>query len=114
VVVSSRGVEPKPFRCDVARDGDVVRITLEGELDIATSPAVEGVLREPCDDGIRRRVLDLSGLTFMDSSGLRTILSAQASSRRDGWALALVPGPPAVQRIFEITGVKDRLRFVEP
>ena len=90
-----------------------MRITLEGELDIAPSPAVDGVLREPCDDGIRR-VLDLSGLTFMDSSGLRIILSAQASSRRDGWALALVPGPPAVQRIFEITGVKDGLRFVEP
>jgi anti-anti-sigma factor len=113
VAVPSGGAEPKPFRCDVAREGDVVRITLEGELDIATSPTVEGVLREPCDNGIQRRVLDLSRLTFMDSSGLRIILKAQASSRRDGWALALVPGPPAVQRIFEITGVKAGLSFVE-
>ena len=91
-----------------------MRITVEGELDIATAPKVEGALREPSDEGIQRRVLDLSGLTFMDSSGLRTILSAQAASRRDGWVLALVPGPPSVQRVFEITGVKDGLRFVEP
>ena len=109
----TRGTNAKPFRCDVARDGNDLRITLEGELDIATSPQVDAVLREPCENGVRRRVLDLAGLTFMDSSGLRIILSAHATARREGPSLVLVPGPPSVQRVFEITGMKDDLRFVE-
>ena len=113
VTALTRGIDAKPFRCDVARDGDDLRITLEGELDIATSPQVEAVLHEPCDDGVRRRVLDLAGVSFMDSSGLRIILSAHAAARREGPSLALVPGPPSVQRVFEITGMKDELHFVE-
>lgn len=109
----SRGSEAEPFRCAVARDGVALRITLAGELDIATAPHVEAVLREPCEDGVDRRIVDLSGLTFMDSSGLRIILSAHAAARREGPPLTLVAGPPSVQRVFEITGVVDRLRFVE-
>ena len=112
VTALTRGLDAKPFRCDVARDGDDVRITLEGELDLATSPQVEAVLREPCDHGVARRVLDLSGLTFMDSSGLRVVLVADAAGRRDGPALVVVKGPPSVQRVFEITGVLGGLRFV--
>ncbi len=59
-------------------------------------------------------MLDLRALTFMDSSGLRIILSANAAARRDGWRLQLVAGPPGVQRIFEICGVTGSLRFVDP
>jgi anti-sigma B factor antagonist len=99
------------FRCHVARDGDVVRVTLAGELDLATAPEVEPAL---CSNGVARRLLDLRDLTFMDSSGLRLILKAHAAARRDGWALEIVPGPPAVQRVFQICGVEDDLRFVAP
>lgn len=103
--------EPQQFRCEVARDGEVVRITLAGELDLATTPEVEPVLRA---NGVRQRVLDLRELTFMDSSGLRLILSAHAAARRDGGILEIVPGPPSVQRVFQICGVEDELRFVAP
>lgn len=107
-------IETRSFRCDVARDDGAVRITVEGELDLATAPAVEAALREPVDGDLERRVLDLRAVTFMDSSGLRTILSANGAARREGWSLQIVPGPPAVQRIFEICGVADGLRFVAP
>ncbi len=100
--------EPEVFRCDVAHDGDVVRITLAGELDLSTAPEVEPVLRA----GVRQRVLDLSRVTFMDSSGLRLILAAHVAARRDGAVLEIVPGPPSVQRVFQICGVEDELRFV--
>jgi anti-anti-sigma factor len=105
-----------PFRCEVTHDGDGVRITLEGELDIASAPALESALRGSVngDAPSERRVVDLRGLTFMDSSGLRAILSANGAARRDGWKLQIVAGPPAVQRIFDICGVADGLRFVEP
>ncbi len=102
---------PQPFRCEVTRDGEVVRIALAGELDLARAPEVEQVLR---GNGVAQRVLDLRELTFMDSSGLRLILSAHAAARRDGAILEIVPGPPSVQRVFEICGVEDELRFVSP
>ena len=89
-----------------------MRITLEGELDLATVSALEAALREPVDP--HRRVLDLRGLTFMDSTGLQTILRANRAARRAGWSLQIVAGPPAVQRVFEICGVADGLRFVDP
>jgi anti-sigma B factor antagonist len=101
--------EPEPFRCDVARDGDVERITLAGELDLSTTPEVEPVLRS---NGVPQKVLDLSRLTFMDSSGLRLILAAHVAARREGAILEIVPGPPSVQRVFQICGVENELRFV--
>src|SRR3954451_1822572 len=105
--------EPERFRCDVAHDGEVVRITLAGELDLATATEVEPALRPNGAKGARRRLLDLTELTFMDSSGLRLILKAHSAARREGWSLEIVPGPPTVQRVFQICGVEDELRFVE-
>ena len=63
--------------------------------------------------GSRRLILDLSGLEFMDSSGLRCILDHDAELRQKGVKLVLVPGPPAVQRVFEITHTKAHLSFAD-
>lgn len=110
-VMRRNDFEPMPFRCDIAHDGDAVRITLAGELDLDSTSKVEPLLRE---NGAQRRVLDLRELTFMDSSGLRLILSAHSAARREGTMLQIVPGPPAVQRVFQICGVEDELLFVGP
>jgi len=61
----------------------------------------------------RRIVLDLSNLDFIDSSGIRLILAADARSRMDGDRLRLVRGRQSVHRVFELTGVAERLRFVD-
>jgi len=50
-------------------------------------------------------VIDLSGLTFMDSTGLTLLLELDAESRRDGFALSIVKGPPQVHRALEISGL---------
>lgn len=109
-------VQSKRFRCDVVHDDDGVRVTLEGELDLATAAEVDAALRESIESAVEpeRCMVDLRGLTFMDSSGLRTILGAGRAARRQGRSLTLVAGPPAVQRVFEICGVADGLRFVDP
>jgi anti-sigma B factor antagonist len=100
-----------PFRCDVAPERDAVRVVPCGELDIATTPQLERQLRELHEAGFRRIVLDLRGLRFMDSTGLRLIMGQDALARADGHAFTLVAGPPAVQRIFELACVLDRLDF---
>ncbi len=48
----------------------------------------------------------------MDSSGLRLLLRWDAEARRDGFSLQLVPGPAPVQRVFELTGMTERLPFI--
>lgn len=87
-------------------DDAVIRVT--GELDLATSPRLERAIGEAfgLGGGI---VLDLSGLSFMDSSGLRVVLQLDASCRSAGRRLRIVRGPPVVQRVFELTGTAERL-----
>ena len=95
------------------RDGDVHAIRLFGELDLATAGAVQAELERAEAGDARALVLDLSGLTFMDSSGVRVVVTAHARSRADAGRLELVRGPAAVQRVFEICGVAELLPFVE-
>ena len=58
-------------------------------------------------------VLDLRGLAFIDSTGLRLIVSADARAREQGRRLAVVRGPEAVQRIFRVTRLDERLDMVD-
>jgi anti-anti-sigma factor len=101
------------FRCDVVRDGRSARLRALGALDLATVSELDAAVAELLAEGFQRLVLDLSALEFIDSTGLRSILDLDARSRQDGFSVALVPGPRAVQRVFEITGTAPHLRFVE-
>lgn len=87
-------------------EGGVV-IGLSGELDLSVEHEVQGAI-----DGVDRNdriVIDLRKLSFMDSTGLRLILRADSMCRERDRPLRLLPGPPAVQRVFELAGVEDRL-----
>ena len=57
-------------------------------------------------------VLDLRGLEFMDSSGLRLVVLADMRAREAGRRFALVTGPETVHRVFEITRMSERLDFL--
>ena len=59
-----------------------------------------------------RHILDLRRVSFLDSDGLRLALDLHAAASGDGFELELVPGPPHVQRVFEVTGTLDALPFV--
>jgi anti-sigma B factor antagonist len=104
---------PEPFRCDVETLHGKIHLRPRGEIDLATAPLLESALRELRDTGFDHLVVDLRSVTFLDSTGLRLLLSWDEVARREGLDFELVPGPPPVQRLFGITGVRDRLRFVE-
>jgi anti-sigma B factor antagonist len=87
-------------------------LVLKGELDMACSPVLDETLRDVCADQTDDVVLDMSRLTFLDSTGLRSILLAGALCESHGCGLSLIPGPPQVQRLFEVTGLTDRLPFL--
>jgi anti-sigma B factor antagonist len=88
-------------------DGSVV--APRGELDMTTQGDLRGALERQAARGAV--TLDLSGLSFLDTSGLRLVLETAEASRRDGFAFTVVPGNRAVQRLFDVAGVTHLVPF---
>jgi anti-sigma B factor antagonist len=106
-------VAPLAFHTTLTSAGDAL-IVLSGELDLSgAGPLDEEIDRLASEDGVRRVVLDLRELEFMDSSGLRLVALAERRLGAAGRELVLVRGPEAVQRVFEITRMDDHLTFVD-
>lgn len=101
------------FRIESHDDAGVTHVTLAGEFDLAGVQQFESVLGELEAESPETLVIDLSGLDFMDSSGLRALVMADQRARRAGRRLAIVPGPPPVRRVFEITQLDDRLDLID-
>ena len=93
------------------RDAGVV-IELAGELDLATAPIIEEAIAQAEATRPPLLVLDLSGLTFMDSTGLRIVLAADAAARRETRRLVVVRGPDPVHRVFLMALLDRRLEIV--
>jgi anti-sigma B factor antagonist len=106
-------VAPLTFTTTLTSAGDAW-ISLTGELDLsATTSLEEEISRLAEHDGVRRVVLDLRELEFMDSTGLRMVALAERRLRAADRELALVRGPDTVQRVFAITRMDEHLAFVE-
>ena len=101
----------EPFTCNVTPQRDHVLVAPRGDMDMATVGMVEAELRRLRDSGFDHIVLDLGGLTFMDSSGLHLLTRWANDATQDGFVFELEPGPPAVQRVFELTSMTDLLPF---
>jgi len=92
--------------------GDAVRVALRGELDLEHAYTFDEELKRL--EGTRPSclVLDLRGLTFLDSCGLARLLAARRRARREKRRVLLVRGTPAVQRLLAITAVGDHFETV--
>ena len=98
---------------DTREQEGAVHLALIGELDLSTVEKVEEELRKVEDGGAETVVLDLTSLSFLDSTGLRTIVTADQRARKSGRRLAIVKGPDTVHRVFTITRLDERLDMVE-
>ncbi len=83
-----------------------------GELDLATTADVQRELDRAERSDAAEIVLDLSNLTFIDSTGIRLVLHAHERSCADGDRLKLLPGRDQVHGVFRLCGLTDRLPFV--
>ena len=99
------------FDVVVERRGGRLLASPAGELDLATAPQLIAALR--AHDDCERLVIDLRGLDFMDSSGLRLLVSEHARAREGGYELQLVRGGPEVSRLLRLTRLDERLPFVD-
>jgi anti-anti-sigma factor len=109
------GSWPAPFSVSVDERPDHTVITVGGELDLATAPQLEETLLPRLRDG-GHAVLDLRGLDFMDSTGVRVIVAAHLAAQEHGGRFVLVRTPQdgAVGRVLEISGLDGVLEIVEP
>jgi anti-anti-sigma factor len=101
------------FRVDVRSAPDRVVLELHGELDLLGTPTLEKAVERVEEGAPAIVVLDLSDLQFIDSAGLRVILTAHEHAQQHDWDLALTHGSEQVQRLFAIAGVGDHLRIVD-
>jgi anti-sigma B factor antagonist len=94
------------------RDG-IYRIALQGELDVSTAPQFNTALADARIRNCHTLVVDLSELTFMDSTGLSAVLVGEMHARTRGQRFAVVRGPRHVQELFRLTGVDHFLELVD-
>lgn len=98
------------LRLDTRRFGDAAVVTVGGDIDLTTTDAVESAL-----DAARPRcavlVLDLRAVGFMDTSGLRLVISSQQRAEADGYRFVVIPGSDRIRRLFEIAGFPDGHRL---
>ena len=100
------------FRVVVSALGATSTIGLEGEWDLAGEQAASRAIAETLEGSPEHLVLDLSRLAFMDSSGVRAAIQLSVRSHAENFELTIVPGPGAVQRVFDICHVTEALPFV--
>ena len=93
------------------REGDVHTLSLTGEIDLANAADVEHELRriEATDADVI--LVDLAGVSFVDSTAIKVLIAAAARSRGDN-RLVLMRPTPAVLRVLRIAGVADLLPLV--
>jgi anti-anti-sigma factor len=93
-------------------DGSVL-VKVAGDLDLGSADVLQQALLAVEKSHPSTLYLDLSGLGFMDSTGLRLILQANARAKKASSRLVLIAGRNGVQRVFRVTGMQERLEFAD-
>lgn len=101
------------FEIRVEQKGSTLLLHLSGELDWACIGRVEAALERLSDAQIKRVVLDLQELEFMDSAGLRTILRANDRARVERFELVVVRPRGLANRVFTLTRASKQLTLVD-
>ena len=97
---------------DCRQDGDTLRLTVGGELDLTTADRLERVILDAERATPSQLTLDLRAVDFFDSTGLQILLDAEVRARADGRELRVVAGDGEVARVLALTEVDARLRMV--
>jgi anti-sigma B factor antagonist len=105
--------DPVPFRIDARPARDRVIVVAAGELDLASSAALSREVQVLCDVRFAHVVVDLRELTFMDSSGIQTLLACKHYAEQLDVRFSLILATCA-RRLPQICGLCDHFDIVEP
>jgi anti-anti-sigma factor len=105
-------MQPVDFACRVEREASTLTVRVTGEFDLVGVGPVEAAL-DPLPAGVDRVVMDLSGLSFLDASGLGTVIRAADRADAGEFELLVVRPRGAVNRVFKITRTDRRLTMLD-
>jgi len=97
------------FALATSQAGGYTVVAVNGELDVYTAPALEETLGDLVESGSTRIIVDLSGVTFMDSTGLGLLIKALKWTREHEGALRVVANSEKVLKVFRVTGLDSVL-----
>ncbi len=100
-----------PLQVEAAAEGDQLVLVLHGELDPHTAPVLRDRIDQALAQDTTTLVLDVSGLRFIDSSGLRVIIGAHKDMAGRGGRLVLRSPTETTRRLLDITGLVDHLEI---
>jgi anti-anti-sigma factor len=90
-----------------------VALTLAGDFDLESASTFEAAARDALHRPTTMLSVDLRDVAFMDSTGLRTLITVHDWARSAGLRLEIVRPPAHVQRVFDLTGMTPRLPLVD-
>jgi anti-sigma B factor antagonist len=99
------------FSFEIRPDRDRVVVDIVGEFDLGVAPHVAATVDELLDAGFARVVIDLRKLSFLDSSGVHTLIAARHAAGQRGAALSLIRGPHGVHRVLTLTATDALFEF---
>jgi len=103
----------EPFKVKTDRTEEIVRIRLIGEFDHLVAGHVDERLRSAQSESDHDVVVDLQGVTSIDTAGIRALVSAALRAGEVGGRFRLIRGPDEVHRVFELEGLDKRLDFLD-
>lgn len=98
------------FDVDIVKRNGELTVVVSGEIDLATGTELDAALTRAEATDARTIIVDLERVTFMDASGLG-VLVRHASLEGNADRLRITPGPPQVQRLFDLSGLRAYLPF---
>lgn len=106
-------VKPSKFEIAVEVASSEGRVAIAGDLDMSTSPRLGRAVKTALRRGARRIIVDLHNVTFIDSSGLRTLIELHRRGGAEGWTLAIRPPGEGAFTVFRVSGADQALPFIE-
>jgi len=104
--MSAEASRYRPFSISVERNTDEVAIVVVGDLDLASADRLAYEVAEQRAAGAARLLIDLADVDFIDSTGLRILLTLRNDAKRNSHTLMLLPPRSTAGRIFTITGTR--------
>ena len=90
------------------RDPQTVLVTAKGEIDASSSGALRSGVKDAITGGYKKVVLDMTGVSFMDSAGLRALIDSQSVAENAGATVTIEAASDVVKRLLEMTALTDR------
>lgn len=112
--VRSASAVRRGLKVSIRTDSNRAYVAPSGEIDLSNASQLYVEVDELRRGGHDDIALDFRKTRFIDSTVIRAVLDLTTHAAQEGWTFGVVPGPRAVQRVFEIAGILDRLTLVEP